>query len=99
MINQCFHYLPLDGGGREGLGVVVVLGPAVLERIDCIIIVLVNMIKKIFFQSLTIKSLILTSIGSNFESSFTNRSICAKSQSHRISCRLNWCWYISSTKF
>ena len=39
-----FHYLPLDGGGREGLGVVVVAGPAVYRIKDNIMITLVNMI-------------------------------------------------------
>ena len=48
MINQCFHYLPLDGGGREGLGVVVVVvvvvaGPAVFMRNDSIIFIMINM--------------------------------------------------------
>ena len=48
MINQCFHYLPLDGGGREGLGVVVVVvvvvaGPAGFMRNDSIIFIMINM--------------------------------------------------------
>ena len=51
MINQCFLYLPLDGGGREGLGavvvvvvvVVVVAGPAVFMRNDSIIFIMINM--------------------------------------------------------
>ena len=41
-INQWFYYLPLDGGGREGLGVVVVAGPAVFRRKNNTIIILVD---------------------------------------------------------